>query len=145
MAEWATRRAEHEDAEALVACFDAAYARYASTIPDLPDVSADCAAEIANCDVWVAEASGGIVGGLVLIPEATFMMLANVAVHPSVAGTGLGRKFMALAEIEAERQGFDEMRLTTHRDMAANIEMYMHLGWDVFDRTASKVSMKKRL
>ena len=80
MANWTIRRAGGRDADALAACLDAAYAPYAARIADLPPVSADCAGEIARFRVWVAEVADGIVGGLVLVPQDGFMLLANVAV-----------------------------------------------------------------
>ena len=145
MANWTIRRAEHGDAEALSACIDAAYALYAARITDLPPVSADCAAEIAKYQVWVAEIEDDIVGGLVLIPEADFMRLANVAVHPDHKGVGLGRALIDLAETEASDQGYREMRLTTHVDMPENIELYAHLGWEEGRRHGNKVSMTKTI
>ncbi len=91
MGAWTLRRAEHRDAAGLSACIDAAYAHYGARIPDLPEVSADCAEEIAKFKVWVAEVADVIVGGLVLVPDGGFMLLANVAVHPDHRGAGLGR------------------------------------------------------
>ena len=85
----------------MSACIDAAYAHYAERIADLPPMSADCAEEIARFQVWVAEVANVIVGGLVLVPGDGFMLLANVAVHPTHTGAGMGRALMALAETEA--------------------------------------------
>ena len=87
MASWTLRRAEPRDAEALSACIEAAYASYATRIPDLPPVAADTAREIAENQVWVAEIDGAIAGGLVLCPEDGYLRLANIAVHPDHAGT----------------------------------------------------------
>jgi GNAT superfamily N-acetyltransferase len=142
---WKFRRAEIGDADALAACIDAAYAQYAARIPDLPPVSADCAAEIAKHQVWVAEIGTKFAGGLVLIPEEGFMRLANVAVHPDHQGTGLGRALVTLAETEALKQGYRELRLTTHVDMPENIRLYAHLGWAENQREGNKVSMKKMI
>ncbi|NNE82688.1 MAG: GNAT family N-acetyltransferase [Alphaproteobacteria bacterium] len=137
------RRAEQSDAGGLAACIDAAYARYAARLPDLPDVSADIAEEIAQHQVWVAEIDGTIIGGLVIIPQPGFMQLANVAVHPNHAGAGLGRALLELAETESLDQGYRELRLTTHLDMPNNVRLYEHLGWRETQREGNKVSMKK--
>ena len=145
MRNWTIRRAEHRDADALSACMDAAYAHYAARIADLPPVSADYAGEIARFQVWVAEIADDIVGGLVLVPRDGFMQLANVAVHPDHKGAGLGRAFMALAEAEALRQGYRELRLTTHVDMPENVELYAHLGWQQAGQRGNKVSMTKTI
>ncbi len=145
MAKWTIRQAEHLDAEPLSACIDAAYDVYAARIPDLPPVSADCAGEIATHQVWVAEIASVIVGGLVLVPDDGFMLLANVAVHPDHKGAGLGRAFMALAETEALEQGYHEMRLTTHVDMPENVRLYTRLGWEGAARDGNRISMKKTI
>lgn len=142
---WTIRRAEHRDADGLAACMDAAYESYAARIPDMPAVSEGCAEEIAKFQVWVAEAAGDIVGGLVLVPEEGFMLLANVAVHPEHRGTGLGRAFMTLTDEEASAQGFPELRLSTHAEMPENVRLYTHLGWETVGRQGNKISMRKSL
>ena len=149
MASWTIRRAKQEDAEALSACMDAAYAVYATRIADLPPVSADCAEEIAKYQVWLAEIAGevdgDVVGGLVLMPRDGFMLLANVAVHPSQKGTGLGRALLARAEAEASAQGYRELRLSTHADMPETQRFYAHLGWEQTGRRGNKISMRKTI
>ena len=145
MANWSIRKAEFRDADALSDCIDAAYEQYVTRIDDLPPVSADCAKEIANYQVWVADAAGVVIGGLVLIPQEGFMRLANVAVHPDHRGTGLGRAFMTLAESEAQKQGYRELRLNTHVDMPENLQLYAHLGWHRTGRVGTKVSLNKIL
>ncbi len=145
MNSWILRRAERVDADALAACIDGAYAPYAERLADLPPVSADCAGEIQRHQVWVAEAAGEIIGGLVLAPENGFMLIANLAVRPDHAGAGLGRTFMAKAESEADAQEFRELRLTTHAEMAGTIRFYKRLGWQEISRSGSKVSMAKSI
>lgn len=93
----------------------------------------------------MAETANDIVGGLVLIPQDGFMLLANVAVHPDQKGTGLGRALMERAEAEARNQGHRELRLTTHAKMPENLSLYTHLGWEETGRGGSKVTMRKVL
>ncbi len=140
---WTIRRAVPDDADPLSDCIDAAYAQYAARISDLPPLSAACADEIAQHQVWVAEIGKDIVGGLVMIPMEGFMQLANVAVHPNHRRIGLGLALIALAEREALDRGYRELRLTTHRDMPENIVFYERLGWQLDNRHGNKVSMKK--
>jgi ribosomal protein S18 acetylase RimI-like enzyme len=144
------RRAPARDASALAACIDAAYAKYAERISDMPSVSEGCEADIANNQVWVVAQGEAVIAGLILIAGNGFMKLANLAVHPDHAGQGLGRKLIELCEYEAKRQGFSEMRLNTHVDMPENIRLYQHLGWAVMSRrdntvSDNTVSMKKHL
>ena len=145
MGAWSLRRAVQGDAEALSACMDAAYADTAARIADLPPVSADCAGEIARHQVWLAEIGTEVVGGLVLMPQDGFMLLANVAVHPSRKGAGLGRALLAHAEAEAKEQGYRELRLSTHVDMPETHRFYARLGWQETGRRGTKVSMRKAI
>ena len=144
VAPWSLRPAVPADADALAACFDAAYAQYSGRIADLPRMSDGCADDIARLDVWVAKAAGRVVGGLVLARETGFVRLINVAVHPDVRGTGLGRALLRLAEAEAQTLGYCEIRLNTHVDMPENVRLYTRLGWQETGRQGITVSMTKR-
>ncbi len=143
MNDWSIRKAQLGDAEALASCIDAAYARYADRIMDLPPVSEGCAEDIARHQVWVAEVGAKLVGGLVLVARDGFLKLANVAVHPDHNGKGLGRVLIDLAEREARKQGYGELALNTHVAMPENIQLYKHLGWNETGRAGNTVSMMK--
>ncbi len=145
MEDWTLRRADARDADALAGCIDAAYAPYLARIRDLPPVSEDCGAEIANNLVWVVEANGRIVGGLVLIPCDDFMLLANVAVDLNMKGAGIGRRLLTFAETEAKDRGYVEMRLNTHAEMSETIDLYLRNGWSQLSRNGTKISMTKHL
>jgi GNAT superfamily N-acetyltransferase len=145
MDNWTIRRADIGDAEGLSRCFDVAYAQYAERIDDLPPMSEDCAEEIVEHLVWVAEEGGTIVGGLVLVPSDGFMQLANIAVHPDNRGAGIGRRLLTLAETEAMDRGYAELRLNTHADMTENIRHYARKGWSPVHRQGNKVTMRKDL
>ena len=141
----AIRRAGPADADGLGACLEAAYASFAARIDDLPAMAEGCAEEIAEHLVWVAEAEGRILGGLVLIPREGFMLLANVAVHPDGRGTGLGRRLLELAEREAMTRGYREMRLNTHAAMEETVALYARNGWSETGRKGTTISMRKTL
>jgi GNAT superfamily N-acetyltransferase len=139
------RKALLVDAEALASCIDAAYAKYANRISDMPSVSDGIAEEINDNQVWVVVENGEIIAGLFLVPRDGFMKLANLAVHPNHDGKGIGRKLTELSEREAERQGYNEMRLNTHIAMPENVQLYKHLGWEEVSRSKNTVSMRKLL
>lgn len=139
------RRAEPADVPALVSCIDAAYARYAATLPDLPAVSDGVAEEIADNLVWVAVEDGAAIGALFLVLQGDVMKLGNVAVRPDHGGKGLGRRLIALAEGEARARNCTEMRLNTHAAMPENVRLYHHLGWVETGRQGNRVAMRKRL
>lgn len=142
---WHIREAVSSDAEPLAACIRSAYAPYTDRISDLPDVADGLDHAITNDQVWVAVERGVVVAGLVLVARDGAMKLANVAVHPDHGGKGLGRTLIDLAEREARRQGFEEMRLNTHVAMPENVRLYTHLGWEEVSRSGNTVSMRKFL
>jgi len=139
------RPATLQDADALASCIDAAYAKYVHRLSGLPSVSDGCAEDIASHQVWVAVQGDVVIAGLFLMPQDGFMKLANLAVHPSHAGKGIGRRLIALSEAEAKRQGFGEMRLNTHVEMPENVQLYQHLGWVETSRRGNTVYMTKQL
>lgn len=145
MTKWFIRRAKAKDAPSLATCIDAAYAVYADKGISLPAVSGGIADDIENNIVWVAVLERRIVGGLVLIPQETYALIANVAVDPSATGLGLGRALMERAEQEARHLGVGELNLTTHVDIPENVRLYVHLGWRETGRSGSKVAMTKML
>lgn len=143
--DWLIRRADVQDAEGLKDAITAAYAIYAGHIEDLPDVADGIEQDIAENLVCVAEKDGLIGGGMVLVPGAGFLQIANIAVAPAFGGQGLGRLLMARAEDEARQGGYSEMRLSTHVLMPDNVALYAHLGWRETGRSGSKVFMTKTL
>lgn len=139
------RKAVLVDASALALCIDAAYSKYRDRISDLPPVSDGIAEEISSNQVWVGVEDDEITAGLFLVALDGYLKLANLAVHPSHSGKGIGRKLIELSESEAKAQGYDEIRLNTHIDMQENVQLYRYLGWEEFARSGNTVSMRKNL
>lgn len=151
MTDWIVRPAEPRDAEGLAQCVAAAYQMY---IPRMGGqkpgpMLADYAEEIARHQVWVADANEEIIGGLVLILYADYILLDNIAVHPNYQGRGVGRALLQLADAEALRQGYGELRLYTHVTMTENIDLYTRIGWIETHRGEqagyARVFMRKQL
>lgn len=144
------RPAEAADAPAVTRLMKAAYAVY---VPRLgappPPMLGDYADEIAACQAWIIDGDEEAKGALFLKPNDDHMLLVNVAVSPQAQGQGLGKALLAKAESESRRQGFSEMRLFTHADMAENIALYTRLGWVEYDRSdeggVPRVFMRKNL
>lgn len=144
---WIIRKAIPTDAQALTECMRAAYQSYTDRFEDnpLPPMTVDYEEEIRSYPVWVAESDGLLVGGLVLNPEKEHMTVANVAVHPTYQGHGLGRGLITYAALEAKRQGYTKLRLATHILLTENIALYAHLGWSEVDREESRIIMEKKI
>jgi ribosomal protein S18 acetylase RimI-like enzyme len=145
MTEVRLRRATADDADALARLATAAYERYLRRFPAglrPGPMDADYRAAIEHGETWVADDDGGIVGFLVLVPNADHLLLENVAVAPGFQGRGLGRRLLALAESRARDHGLDVIRLYTHATMTENQRLYEGLGYvqterrtdDGFDR-----------
>jgi ribosomal protein S18 acetylase RimI-like enzyme len=62
---------------------------------------------------------------------------------------GLGRRLLAFAEREAQRRGYPEIRLYTHRLMTENQRLYASIGYEETGRGEEagyeRVFMRKRL
>ncbi|SES85176.1 N-acetylglutamate synthase, GNAT family [Methanococcoides vulcani] len=144
---WHIRKASIDDAKYLKSCMDLAYTKYLDRLKGerLPPMDVDYEEEITYFPVWVAESDKEIVGGLILIFEDDYTTIANVAVRPDFQGTGLGRRLMDLAESEAKRRGYLEMRLATHVLLTENISFYHHLGWSEIGRDDTRVYMRKTI
>jgi len=127
-----------------------AYAHYVERMGQRPGpMDDDYPARIAEQAVWVIERDGQIAGLLVLLPEPDHLLLDNVAVAQSHQGQGIGRLLVAFAETEAERRGYNEIRLYTHVTMVENQALYRRLGFEETHRGAQagflRVFMRKRL
>ena len=122
------RLAAPADLPAVREIVTAAYARYLDRMDRPPaPMLADYAAEVASGRLWVA---GEPVTGLIELTEAgDSLHVANVAVHPSAQGTGLGRRLMEFAEEQARQRGLTRLDLYTNEVMTENQAIYARLGY----------------
>jgi ribosomal protein S18 acetylase RimI-like enzyme len=150
MDEVKVRRAGRGDAAAVSACVLRAYARYEGRLPRPPKpVLVDYAEVVERTSTFLLEIAGLCVGVLVLIEKADHLLLDNVAVEPGWQGRGLGRHLLELAETEALRLGFGEVRLYTNALMVENRALYARLGYQEYERREvdgrDTVFLRKRL
>jgi GNAT superfamily N-acetyltransferase len=127
------RRARPDEAEAVGALVEAAFARHIAAVGCRPaPMDDDHAARIAAGEQYVSDAddgSGGLASSIVLVDAGDHLVVNNVAVSPAYQGRGLGRALLAFAEDEARRRGYGEVRLHTNAAMADNLVMYPRLGY----------------
>ncbi|MFV2002100.1 MAG: N-acetyltransferase family protein [Paracoccaceae bacterium] len=142
---WTIRPATAEDAVALTQCIKEAYAPVIARAIALPPVAEGIAREIAQNPVWVAEAKGDILAGLVAHIGDKAFHITNIAVRPSAQGQGICAALMRKAAARARALNFQRLRLNTHADMPENIALYRHLGWREVGRSGDKVEMEKPL
>lgn len=148
--EYVIRQAEQGDCEAVIACVQAAYAKYIKRIGKRPaPMLADYTALIAQKSVYALIGAEGVCGALVMAPEGSSMFVENVAVDPRWQGQGLGRALMAFVERQARQAELADIRLYTNELMAENLLFYHQLGFEDEGRQAQdgyrRVFLRKRL
>jgi ribosomal protein S18 acetylase RimI-like enzyme len=142
------RLATPADLPAIRGIVTAAYTRYLDRMDRPPaPMLADYAAEVESGRLWVA---GEPVTGLIELAESgDSLHVANVAVHPSAQGTGLGRRLMEFAEEQARQRGLARLDLYTNEVMTENQAIYARLGYRETARRIEdgyhRIYMEKRL
>jgi len=144
------RAATAADVSVITEIVDQAYRHYTARIGKPPGpMLDDYATRVSEGVVWVLQESHVIVGIIVLVPSANFLLLDNIAVSPERQGSGLGRRLLAFAEAEAKRRGYDEIQLYTHQTMVENQRLDASLGYEETGRGTEagydRVFMRKRL
>ncbi|MBN2204276.1 MAG: GNAT family N-acetyltransferase [Thermoleophilia bacterium] len=144
------RGARPEDAPAVAAVVEAAYAHYVERMGRRPaPMNEDYDEVVREHDVRVLVDGEKVVGVLVLIPQGDGLLLDNVAVHPDYQGRGCGRRLLALAEEEARRGGATFIWLYTNEKMTEDIRLYTWLGYVETERATvhgyRRVMMRKEL
>lgn len=80
-------------------------------------------------DLLVAELDGTVVGFVRTKPLDGCLHVEQVTVATAAQGHGIGRALMLAAEQNATDRGFNQMTLTSFRDVAFNGPFYRGLGW----------------
>ena len=129
------RQATPDDAPAIAALTDAAYAKYIPLIGRKPQpMTADYRRMAAEHPIWLLylgeePVNEQLAGVLVLELEAETVLIYSVAVRPDLQGRGLGHILLEWAEQQARQAGYRKMRLYTNEHFVENIELYTHLGY----------------
>jgi ribosomal protein S18 acetylase RimI-like enzyme len=132
------RRATPDDAAAIAALTDAAYAKYIPLIGRQPQpMTADYRLMAAEHPIWllylddeIPQVSAPALAGLLVLEfEPETALIYSLAVHPDLQGRGLGRHLLALAEQEALQAGYRKIRLYTNEHFIQNIALYRRLGY----------------
>ncbi len=126
------RAARPDEAEAVAALVEAAFARHIEAVGRRPaPMDDDHAARIAAGQQYVLDGDepGTPAASIVLVQEVDHLVVNNVAVAPDRQRRGHGRALLTFAEDEARRRGLPEIRLHTQARMADNLIMYPRLGY----------------
>ena len=134
MPEVMVRPAKPEDAAGIAACVCEAYVHYIERIGKQPGPMLEDYFEVVRqFQVHVAVAGGKIVGAIVLKITDEGFYVDNVAVRPTVKGTGVGRLLLEVAEAEACHQAYKSIYLATHELMTENRALYSRAGYVEYD------------
>ncbi len=124
------RPATSADVPALSLIAADAYAPFVELIgrPPAP-MTVDYQDLVAKSEVWVAQDGDTVVGLLVVEVRDDHLLIENVAVAPAAQGRGVGSALLNLAEAQASRLGFREVRLYTNELMTQNLTFYPRRGY----------------
>lgn len=144
------RRAGPQDAAAVRALTRAAYAKWLPLTGREPKpMTADYDHAVVAHRIDLLYRGAALVALIETIPRADHLLIENLAVAPAAQGQGHGRFLLTHAEALAEAEGHDLLRLYTNRLFAANIALYLHIGYRLEREeavaTGIVVHMAKRL
>jgi GNAT superfamily N-acetyltransferase len=144
------RRAVLGDAAAVRELTRAAYAKWVPLIGREPlPMRADYDVAVRDHIIDLLHVGDRLAALIEAIPATDHLLVENVAVDPAFQGRGYGRRLMAHAEVLARSLGVTELRLYTNKAFAANVQLYLGLGYGI-DREEAfmggvTVYMSKRL
>lgn len=125
-----TRRATPADAEPILALTEAAYDKYVPLLGRKPQpMTANYHQMAAEHPIWLLYLNDQLIGVLALICEADALLIYSVSVNPAYQKQGFGRFLLALAEQQAQQNGYSCLRLYTNALMVENITLYKRVGY----------------
>ncbi len=126
------RPATVEDAGAIRALTREAYAKWVPVIGREPlPMTADYDAAVRHHRIDLLHVDGRLAAVIEMIPGADHLFIENVAVAPTFQHRGLGRTLLAHAERVAAAEGYAVIRLLTNTLFAANVQLYIKLGYGI--------------
>ena len=129
------RLAIADDLLDVQSCARAAYSKYVERMGREPaPMVADFANQIDLSQVYTALCKSLFTGYVVFYPEADHLHLESVAVVPSYAGQGIGKRLIEYVEQTARDNGLNAVELYTNKVMTENLTMYPKLGYVEIER-----------
>jgi ribosomal protein S18 acetylase RimI-like enzyme len=126
------RRALPADAGVVRALTRQAYAKWVPLIGREPKpMQADYDRAIAANRIDLAYEDGALAGLIETIEQTGHLLIENIAVSPGCQGRGIGRALLAHAEQLAAALGYAEVRLYTNQRFAANVALYLRVGYRI--------------
>lgn len=133
------RKAQQNDRHAIEAIATAAYSMYLDRMNMKPfPMMDDYGEHIRFGRAYVLTVGQDVRGYVILIDEPHFLLLDNIAVHPSSQGTGFGQRLARFAEEEGARRGHSRICLYTNEAMTENLAWYTRLGYAITRQAVEK-------
>jgi GNAT superfamily N-acetyltransferase len=126
------RQATPQDAAAIASLTRAAYLKWVPVIgrePKPMEANYDEAVLKHRFDLLYVD--GTLAALIETVKEADHLLIENVAVSPDFQGRGLGGQLLKHAEKLACDLGYGELRLYTNKMFAANVALYLHVGYRI--------------
>jgi GNAT superfamily N-acetyltransferase len=132
MSSLSLRRAAPADAAAVRALTRDAYAKWVPLIGREPKpMTRNYGTAVRMNRIDLAHVDGELAGLIETVDRSDHLLIENVAVAPARPGQGLGRALLAHAETVARAAGYRELRLYTNKMFAANVTLYLALGYRI--------------
>jgi GNAT superfamily N-acetyltransferase len=129
------RRATPADAPIVRDLTRAAYAKWIPLIGREPKpMTVNYERAVVEHVIDIYEVNGLPVALIGVIPQASHLLIENIAVLPNQQGKGLGNLLLNHAETIARSRHFKELRLYTNAAFISNIEFYARRGFQEFHR-----------
>lgn len=126
------RLAEARDAAAICDATRQAYAKWVTVTGREPlPMTVDYEAAVRRHRFDLIEVDRRLAALIETTPQDGWLLVVNVAVRPKYQGRGLGRRLLALAEDLAAAAGLVGTRLYTNKLFAANVALYLSLGYRI--------------
>ncbi|WP_338452925.1 GNAT family N-acetyltransferase [Niallia oryzisoli] len=116
--------------QAISECMDAAYGMYIERMGKKPaPMVTDYTEPILKGLIHVAVDREELKGLIVLIPKTNYLLIENVAVHPSFQGQGIGRELIEFGIESARKANLKKVCLYTNELMTENLKYYPKFGF----------------
>ncbi len=124
------RRAGAEDAPAVTALTNAAYAKWIPVIGRKPlPMTVDYVDAIEKHMIDLAVIDGSVAALVEMIDKGEHLMIENLAVAPEHQGKGIGKFLLQRAETVAQSLNLPMVRLLTNAKFASNVDFYLGNGY----------------
>lgn len=115
-------------------------------IADSPVISPESHQEFVHLGMsWIALADNKPVGFLLAEAQGKSLFIVEISLHRAWQGKGLGRKLMAYMQEWALQNGFDELTLTTFRDVPWNAPWYARMGFEILPEASLSTALRQKL